>query len=187
MISSAVYLHLSRLYAVIMWTLREIHAYRTTPTLIYSVVGRLVNCLACLTVASARMGSKTRMKPMWIAGVCGECVQDSLGQDVVDEDLYALARSTGTKETTGIFKIENENVSKVDMYPNPTGGLITIEITQQGGNPTIKIYDLVGRRILAKTMDNPIIQIDISAFREGVYIVELETESDRVLQKIVKE
>jgi hypothetical protein len=70
--------------------------------------------------------------------------------------------------------------NNVLVFPNPTSGLFALSYVSSGSkNDMIKIYDLVGQVVLTKILDNDagskIVNLDISKFSEGVYLLELTT------------
>lgn len=85
------------------------------------------------------------------------------------------------------FSIENSinqiEIQKIDIFPNPTTGNISIDIPKNASDFKIKIYDLRGKTILEQYNTNT---LDISNFQKGIYIIEIEFDS-KVLerQKIV--
>jgi len=76
---------------------------------------------------------------------------------------------------TGINEI---NKSKVLIYPNPTSGLLTIEMENTVGGATgIEIYDITGKAITRKKCNTGKThfteQIDVSGYNEGIYLVKI--------------
>jgi len=86
--------------------------------------------------------------------------------------------------------VENIREQEVRIYPNPTNGLLTIEMDNTGnGTACIEIYDLTGKMLLGKEYrtGNPHFaqQIDVSTFNEGVYFIRVIQADAVVVKKIV--
>lgn len=91
----------------------------------------------------------------------------------------------------------SENQSKpstLNVFPNPTTDLLTLSGITQSSKPTIKITDTTGRSLMteynpaAKGQSGPDIrQIDVAHLPNGIYFIEVSTESCRTVLKFVKE
>jgi hypothetical protein len=81
------------------------------------------------------------------------------------------------------FSIKN----LITAFPNPTNGIINIQIPQLfGQTKTLEVFDFVGQLQLSKT-DN-ITEIDISNLTSGLYFLVLtNTDNERQTIKIIKE
>ncbi|MEM7086413.1 MAG: T9SS type A sorting domain-containing protein [Bacteroidota bacterium] len=82
-----------------------------------------------------------------------------------------------------ILGINDNTLSKVRLFPNPTSDLLFIS-SEQAIVDTITIFDLSGKRIpLTLSADR---SVDISAIPEGMYFMEITSENDRIVQKFIK-
>lgn len=72
--------------------------------------------------------------------------------------------------------------SALKLYPNPTSGIINIEVSN---NQPIKatITTILGQTIMSS--ENTI--IDISSLTKGTYLITVETESGKEMQQIIKQ
>jgi hypothetical protein len=76
------------------------------------------------------------------------------------------------------------NERGVQIYPNPTGGLLNIILDESTGKPAIaEIYNLEGKVFLTNTFKNKI-SIDLSAIPRGIYVIKLVTGNDIIINKI---
>lgn len=71
---------------------------------------------------------------------------------------------------------------KLKIYPNPTGSILTIEITNKA---LITISSMDGK-VVYKTVTNETLVLDISGYAAGVYSVSLQTTNSQQTQKIIK-
>jgi len=76
------------------------------------------------------------------------------------------------------------------MYPNPTNGLLTIESTLSLLNSKVAIYDVTGRTLMNKVnvkhVDDTSLSIDMSQLSTGAYFVSIETDSNKIVKRIIK-
>jgi len=64
------------------------------------------------------------------------------------------------------------------IYPNPTTGLLTLELLQHPSNHTFTLYNLLGERIL----DKPLIETKTSItldFPPGIYLYQITGNAPR--------
>ena len=66
-------------------------------------------------------------------------------------------------------KLTNENIT---IYPNPTKNNILIKFTKLQ-RATIKIYNLFGKLLFEKNLSQNNIEIDLSLYPDGVYLIQL--------------
>lgn len=80
------------------------------------------------------------------------------------------------------------NSSKVKIYPNPVINSLFINFTENTGTTTIILTGLQGQILYNSHQKNATsLEIDMSSFKEGIYILQIETEDDIAVKKIVKE
>jgi hypothetical protein len=81
--------------------------------------------------------------------------------------------------------------SAVNLFPNPTTATSTLELTSNySGTITIRLVDYTGRILSTKiiTKESKQVQIDlqISDLSRGVYFVELQSENNKVVKRLIK-
>lgn len=79
-----------------------------------------------------------------------------------------------------------ENILK--LYPNPSTGLITLEINNPNGQELqIGIFDMAGRHLFSKTVSSKHLteQVDLGRFPGGFYMVKLSSGSLTKITKLV--
>ena len=79
---------------------------------------------------------------------------------------------------TGTNDIKNSNIK---IYPNPTNNIINIEGLNKNENNTIQIFDVQGKLVITKTI-NEKGTIDLSELNKGIYVIKI----GEVAQRIVK-
>lgn len=86
---------------------------------------------------------------------------------------------TGYKST--ITSIEStETTSTVDVYPNPTTGLVNTTETFE----TLNVYDLNGELITTETNKN---SVDLTNEPNGLYLFNISTKDGNVVKRVEKE
>jgi len=73
---------------------------------------------------------------------------------------------------------------KIIAYPNPTNGLIHLRLEEGIEITKVSIATVLGQVVYVDTQ--PKTEFDISSFREGIYILEIQTEKGIVRKKIEK-
>jgi subtilisin family serine protease len=90
---------------------------------------------------------------------------------------------TVTVLVVGIEEIKNNNIS---IYPNPTTGKITIELSDKEIR-SIAIVNLLGETLFhrKRVIQESKMEFDISNFAEGVYYISLISSDKKYLQKLI--
>ena len=86
----------------------------------------------------------------------------------------SLDQSSNSHEVT--------ETSKLNIYPNPSDGFVTLENTQKG---TVTIRSMDGKVIFQQELNGTKV-LDLSSFTPGVYSVSFQTEHALDTQKIIK-
>ena len=71
--------------------------------------------------------------------------------------------------------------SKVFIYPNPVNDVLNIDSQEAVLN--VEIFDLLGNQILVSKSKT----INVGTLQKGIYIVKIETDSETLIEKIIKE
>jgi hypothetical protein len=81
------------------------------------------------------------------------------------------------------------SLNKITIAPNPSIGLFTILKNNQTTVSKVTVFDTNGKvlKVIDSELNLEAIPIDLSKFSKGVYFVEISNETDKVVQKIVKE
>jgi len=78
-----------------------------------------------------------------------------------------------------------ENIDKtVKIYPNPTSSIINIE--SDFTINSIELYDMQGRNLETRQMNETRTAIDISTKSNGVYFLKIKTDHGSKVMKIIK-
>ena len=97
----------------------------------------------------------------------------------------AFAISGGNEEITVNMSVNIDGISnKLKLYPNPTSGILNIEVPNITENAQVIITDITGKIILTQSISNNITTIDMTNQAQGIYILKLTLGSEIITQKI---
>ena len=116
-------------------------------------------------------------------GVNASAGDGNIGNDQVEDFTRPVAGANCT--TLGTTDFDNEDVMKV--YPNPSSGIINIQINKYFGTVDVQLIDITGRQVYsAKKVDfNGQKSIDLSAITSGIYLLKVTGESLNFVEKII--
>lgn len=84
--------------------------------------------------------------------------------------------------------LEVSHVEVTRVYPNPTTGIMMIDLEGHVGTSTIAIYEMNGSFIYSRKLMGPGIHaLSLLDFREGAYILQVESESKSSRTMIIRE
>ncbi len=116
----------------------------------------------------------------------GECGLYVLGQSAMTVTHYE-----DECEVVSIPETSQTSPDILDVYPNPTQGILTINHTQLSGPCTLTILDSFGRNVTqidnAGSIDSNTQQIDISNLASGLYILKLSQSNKSYSVRFIKE
>lgn len=94
-------------------------------------------------------------------------------------NAFALRLLMG--DTWGVGLNEN-NLSGVSIYPNPSEGIVNITNDNNTEN-SIEVYDLLGNSILS-TSANAATTIDLSSNAAGIYMIVVSSENGSIVERV---
>lgn len=83
--------------------------------------------------------------------------------------------------------IKELNLKDISIIPNPTKGIIKLDFGNNHNIQQIMIFDLTGKIIIKKTNIKQKEKIDLSALKNGIYIISIKTDKEILTSKIVRE
>lgn len=93
---------------------------------------------------------------------------------------YHLFRSINPLVNTN----ETAYNSKLELFPNPTYGKISVQNFNINESDIFKVYNLHGKKVYSGKIEQNC--IDISILSSGIYIIEIEKERKYIRKKIIK-
>lgn len=101
--------------------------------------------------------------------------------------------NAGLEATTVSGLNEVSLASSINVFPNPTRGLTSVEFTTtEAGMATLEVYNLVGERVLFNTLGNlPAglnrTNLDCSGMEAGIYLVNINAGGETTTMRITKQ
>lgn len=87
------------------------------------------------------------------------------------------------------FSADNNNLSSIYIYPNPTYSHLTIRIDDiETPIKSLSLYNHQGQKLVSQNIfQNSFYEIlDLQSLTTGMYILEIQTEKGRIMEKIIK-
>jgi hypothetical protein len=112
------------------------------------------------------------------SGTYSVTVSNAAGCVSTDEIVVNLQDCAGIEETQ-IF---------ANIYPNPTSGLVNINLSMTLSNANIQLIDLQGKILFANPEFNgQNLMLDLNNFSNGMYLLQIEQNSQISKFKLIKE
>jgi len=91
--------------------------------------------------------------------------------------------TTSSLVLTGIAKVSGD--LKLIAYPNPFNSTITI--SSKAANAAVKLIDISGKIMHSEILTNETASIDLSDLQAGIYFLELTSDDQKIVKKVVKQ
>lgn len=75
--------------------------------------------------------------------------------------------------------------SNINIYPNPTTGLVHVVCDEAQSLERITVKDASGRTVIVNNVNGNIADVDLALLQKGMYFVEVVTNSDKTVKKII--
>jgi hypothetical protein len=114
---------------------------------------------------------------------------DGNGCSIFSDTVSAIFVGDTTTDTTSA--INELAINHFDLYPNPSEGLIRLDVeTSKALDLTAVVMDLNGkviwRRELSRLNGQTLVEIDLSPFESGLYLVRLISDKGHLTKRVVK-
>jgi hypothetical protein len=151
---------------------------------------------ASISIPATALNGNAKMRVVMRRGAYGEaCGAVPFGE--VEDYTVSITQSlqTGTaRENADINQFNLENIADYTLFPNPAGESVSIlfsdEVTKsQTITPTnLTFINQLGKPVYQRTIDadileNRVLQVDLSGFSNGLYLVKIETVGQRAVVK----
>lgn len=100
----------------------------------------------------------------------------------VEGASYAIASGDAPFVVTNIFEVDKNDLS-VSIFPNPTNGLVHIQLNEQIFNADIMVYNTVGQ--LVQTLNTNTVLTEIQIQNAGMYLVRIEANGRTFNQRVI--
>lgn len=111
---------------------------------------------------------------------------DNAGNRIKRE--IVLSRSKISPKATAVCYNEMLSEKDIHIYPNPTKGLLKLEIRgfEDTDHCSINIFGMSGQQIMSLSVTSSVTEIDLSSRQNGVYVLLLTINGNDSTWKIIK-
>jgi hypothetical protein len=88
----------------------------------------------------------------------------------------------GSPCAVGVEELENQ----VLVYPNPSNGLINLNLKNAGTIRLVEVFDVLGKRVLTLNPNTYSTVIDLSVCTNGIYTLKIKGDSGTYATRIQK-
>ncbi|MDC1221264.1 T9SS type A sorting domain-containing protein [Salibacteraceae bacterium] len=106
--------------------------------------------------------------------------------DVIQTDSHGCVGSSSLPISIYPLSTEDLKSTNLSLYPNPTNGLVQVQLNELSGSDMIKILDMQGRVVLTQRISNSSTQLDLSELSSGTYTVRLSSDVEITEKSIIK-
>lgn len=114
-----------------------------------------------------------------IAGFCTYALPGAVTPDGRYLYVYQSAGFLGRVDLESIVdtdEVPPSAITQAKVYPNPTNGLLTVDLPQDAGMVQVVLYDLHGRQFQQLTASTPSLTLDLSTLPGGLYLLKVQGE-----------
>lgn len=104
---------------------------------------------------------------------------------------YATQTIGGCASTTSLpilietfLNVDNFDLNKFKFYPNPVASNLNVSYSENIKN--VSVFNSLGKQIYIAKANTKSLEIDMSAFSDGLYLLKVETETGSASFKIIK-
>lgn len=117
-----------------------------------------------------------------------EITYDDAGNRITRKVLQMSMMSKGESQEDTTYYLDRMQTTEMKVYPNPTQGKILVDFMDAEENNTtlVRIYDNKGQKIQECQGKESQMELDLSNYPAGVYIVELFVGEEHTTWRILK-
>jgi subtilisin-like proprotein convertase family protein len=150
----------------------------------------------CTNVGSVTLTGETPAGGTWSGpGVTGNSLDPVAAGTGTHDIVYTYTDVNGCigSDTSSVVVdvcsgIAESNGSSSLVYPNPTSGVFTIELSETPSAPvTVEVINSLGQTVDAFTMSSTLKQVDLSQEESGIYFVRVINGSNTSTIRVVKQ
>jgi len=103
------------------------------------------------------------------------------------DNINATLRLDNIIPSTTLGVEEFTDVNEFSIYPNPSTSLLNIDVLQLDATMNLDIYNILGKKVLSKKINNLKSSINVSQWHSGVYLIRLSTDDATITKRFVKQ
>jgi|GEM_PF-6683012 hypothetical protein len=120
----------------------------------------------------------------WLAYIDNNCVEDDYGRSILianDSTISNVPIVDKSNSLNIIIKSENE----VNIYPNPTNGIVRVDLKNVGLNTLIQVYDSSGKLLKTRILVSKQTTLDLSDYPKGLYFIRILQDEEVITKQII--
>jgi len=99
----------------------------------------------------------------------------------------AVVKSKSNITNNRVIGIKNNALNAIGIYPNPNNGNFVIDFGNMTGKVSIKVISLLGEEVYSANVSaTDKLPVDMSAYQNGVYVVQINNNSSIATKRIIK-
>lgn len=117
-----------------------------------------------------------------------EISYDAAGNRIIRKVLQIPLSSKGNVFSDSTYYIDNMQSIQMKVHPNPTQGKVYVEMidAKEDSPYSIRVIDNQGRIIYKSEGRGNRMELDMAAYPSGYYVVELHSNNEYTIWKIIK-
>jgi hypothetical protein len=150
------------------------------------------NPLSCLDISNNTLlgsgdGDNTKLDLGYMRSLTEVCVWTTpFPPSGMEINISGSPNLYFTENCSGCYTGREEFLhSEISVYPNPANEFVTIR-SAHPEHMSVEITSSKGQLISRKEMDGTTLQLDLSSFRQGVYVITIRSKDFLITRKIVK-
>jgi hypothetical protein len=115
------------------------------------------------------------------AEIPGQAVITVTAEDGETQQVYTINFEAETAS-------DNFNIANIKVYPNPTSGIVNVEIPGQSKISKVCLINVTGKVIAVKNkMSAHFVTFDLTNLKQGVYFITIENEEkNQIVKRVIK-
>lgn len=118
------------------------------------------------------------------------CSDKSISWDIYPLSLGVPEIKSKLDNTCGVSQVtavdENDVISQLTIYPNPSSESITINVSDLGKKASLSVTNMQGQTVSQRILRGYQDKISITLPESGLYLVKMNTEKKTITQKVIR-
>jgi len=99
---------------------------------------------------------------------------------------YVLRPNFGIAAVVDTSSVNENILTDANVYPNPTNGNVTVELSEAVNNATLTVYSVNGVAVSSEVVSGSEFNVSLEGLNNGMYIIELNTGSNKGVYRVTK-
>ena len=160
-------------------------------TVSYQLVEAIVVTIDAGTLSCATSGSYQWINCADNSIIAGETA--SIFRPGVNGEYAVILTQGSCSDTSGCYSLDytgivDDRYQNYKVYPNPAHDYVSIEMSREHTNVSIKVFDMTGNLHKIEELDRFMkTDLDLSEFKAGLYMIQIHSDQMDSVARIIKE